>query len=72
MMPRQKPSLIPDDDRILDDFEIAKEMRISVATLRRRRKEGKAPPRTQLSTRRFGTSVRNLRLHLERNTEKQS
>ena len=60
------------DDPILNDPETAKEMHISIATLRRLRKAGKAPPRTQLSDRRFGTLRSNIRKHLLRNTEVRS
>jgi hypothetical protein len=56
-------------DPILNDPETAKAMHISVATLRRLRKAGKGPPRTQLSDHRFGYLRSNIRRHLIRNTE---
>jgi hypothetical protein len=57
------------DDPLLSERETAKEMRISVATLRRLHKDGKGPPRTQTSDRRFGYFRSNVRKHLLRNTE---
>ena len=73
ILPSESKFIIPlDDDAILSDAEVAQAMRISEATLRRRRKAGKAPARTQLSDRLFGTRAGSVREHLRQNTETRS
>ena len=64
-----KPAFLSDDNRVLTEAEAAKALNISVATLRRMRTAGIGPPRTQLSSRRYGYLSHVLREHLARNTE---